>query len=227
MTKSRNMRPPRKAWGQAELDLLKRNFADSTNVDLAAALGRRVTQIHAMATKLGLRKSPELIAEIAGKRQRAIVAAGKHKGFEKGHVPANKGLKRPGWAAGNMASTWFKKGGKPHSTLPVGSYRLNSDGYLELKIAEVPGPYYMRWKPVHRLIWEQAYGPVPKGHIVRFKPGRASTELEQITLDSIELLTHAQNLERNSVHRLPPEIVSLIQLRGTVNRQINRRSKKA
>lgn len=225
MTKSRGILAPRTPWGCVELELLRRNYADSLTEDIAIAIGRPVDRVYAMAHKLGLHKTSEFNSRTASDRQQALLAAGKHKGFPKGNVPANKGRKNPGWSAGNMASTWFKKGGKPCTTLPVGSYRVNGDGFLEVKFGEAPGPYTMRWKPVHRMVWERAHGPIPKGHVLRFKPGRHTTRLEEITLDAIELLTHAQNLALNSVHNLPKELVKVVQLRGVLNRQINKRSK--
>ena len=227
MTKSRGILAPRHRWTSVELELLRRNYADSLTKDIATELGVRSEMVYAMANRLGLHKTPEFHAATASMRQRELVAAGRHKGFEKGHVPANKGRKRPGWSAGNMASNWFEKGHKPHTTLPVGSYRVNGDGFLDVKFAETPGRYTMRWKPVHRVVWERAHGPIPKGHVVRFKPGRRSTVLHEITLDALELLTHAQNLALNSVHNLPKDLAKIAQLRGALNRQINKRSKQA
>ena len=228
MSKSRNILPPRKPWSLMELTLLRANYADSHTSDIGQALGRNVGAVHRKANKLGLRKSREQIAAMA----RAAILnpdhAGRARCFKKGGVPANKGLKhRPGWAPGNMASTQFKPGNAPPTTLPLGSYRVNPDGYVEVKLTELPGPYTMRWKPVHRLVWEAANGPIPKGHVVAFKPGRVSTDPAAITLDAIELLTFAQNLARNSIHNLPKPLVAVIRLRGVLNRQINHRSKQA
>ena len=81
---------------------------------------------------------------------------------------------------------------------------------------------------MHRLVWEAACGAVPDGHIVVFRPGRKTTDPDKITLDALELLTRAENMRRNSVHsKYPPEVARLVQLRGALTRQINRKAKEA
>lgn len=227
MTKSRNILPKRKHWTEVELALLTANYADSRTEDIAIALGRELQHVYAKARKLGLVKSEAYLASPDACRLRRGDEVGKNYRFPKGHVPANKGLRRPGFTAGDMAKTQFKKGQMPHTWVPVGSYRVNPDGHLEVKFSEVPGPYMLRWKTVHRTVWEAANGPVPKGYVLRFKPGRHTTDPALITLDALEFLTLAENMARNTVHNMPKELVQLVQLRGALNRQINKRSRSA
>ncbi len=81
---------------------------------------------------------------------------------------------------------------------------------------------------MHRLVWIAANGPVPEGHIVVFKPGRRTTELKEITPDAVELITRVENMRRNTVHaKYPRELARLVQLRGVLSRQINRKAKEA
>lgn len=82
--------------------------------------------------------------------------------FGKGHVPPNKGKK--GYCAAGCEKTWFQKGHVPKGHRPVGSERVNVDGYVEVKTDE-PN----RWKLKHRVVWESVYGEIPEGHIVIFK----------------------------------------------------------
>jgi hypothetical protein len=124
-----------------------------------------------------------------------------------------------------MAQTQFKDGSRPHTWVPVGSYRINGDGYLDRKVNDLPGPNTVRWKPVHRLVWSDAHGPVPEGCTVVFKPGRRTTVLELITVDAVECITRAELMARNSIHNLPPALVEIHQLRGTLKRAINRKAK--
>lgn len=60
-----------------------------------------------------------------------------------------------------MEKTQFRKGNRPWNYKPVGSERINTDGYAEVKIAE-PNV----WKGKHILVWEKHYGKVPKGSVV-------------------------------------------------------------
>jgi len=82
--------------------------------------------------------------------------------FKSGHVPANKGKK----GMGGWEPTQFKKGNRPWNYKPVGTERVNGDGYVDIKVAD-PN----KWKGKHILLWEAANGPVPKGHVVIFADG--------------------------------------------------------
>ncbi|WP_367846425.1 hypothetical protein [Rhodoferax sp. WC2427] len=116
---------------------------------------------------------------------------------------------------------------RPHTWLPIGSYRINSCGVLERKVNDLPGANHVRWHPVARLIWEEANGPVPKNHIVVFKPGRASTVLERITLDCVECISRGENIRRNHPRSKSPELAKLVQIKGAITRQVNRIQREA
>lgn len=209
-------------WSDVELQLLVANYADSHTADLAIVLDREPQAIATKAFNIGLAKSPAYMLE----QHRN---AGLERGFKKGHVPGNKGLRRPGWCVGRMKDTQFKKGqysGRAAQLLlPIGAVRVNNDGYLDQKISNEPGAQNLRWKAVHRLVWQRAHGPIPPGHIVRFLPGRRTTVLERITPDALELITLAENLRRNSFHNWPKPLAELVQLRSVLTRQINKASK--
>jgi hypothetical protein len=100
----------------------------------------------------------------------------------------------------------------------------NDDGTLQRKMREDGRPQD-RWVAVHRLVWQAAHGPVPRGSVVVFKPGRFSTELAQITLDAVELISRAELMARNTRHNYSPEINELIGLRAQITRAVNTRAK--
>ncbi len=79
--------------------------------------------------------------------------------------------------------------------------------------------------PVARLVWEEANGPIPPGHAVVFKPGRATTERQAITPDALELLSRGELMKRNTRHNYPPELNALLSLKAALTRRINRRTK--
>ncbi|WP_264647951.1 HNH endonuclease signature motif containing protein [Bacillus thuringiensis] len=83
--------------------------------------------------------------------------------FAEGSKPWNKGKK--GICTGG-SQTQFKKGQRPHNYKPVGSERLNSDGYVDVKVAE-PN----KWRAKHQLLWEKENGPIPKGYVIIFGDG--------------------------------------------------------
>lgn len=115
------------------------------------------------------------------------LAAGKGKEFrfKKGHPTWNKGLK--GVNLGGQ-ETQFRKGNRPKNYMPVGSERINTDGYIDVKIAD-PGT----WRQKHLLIWEQENGPVPKGHVVIFADGNPLN----VVLENLLLITRGELVVMN------------------------------
>lgn len=131
-------------------------------------------------------------------------------------------------AGGRSAETRFKPGRpacEARNYQPIGSLRLNKDGYLERKVTDDPAlAPVRRWVGVHRLVWEAAHGPIPPRHVVRFLPGQRTVVAEEITVERLELVSQAENMRRNTVHRYPPQIAQAVQLLGALNRIINNRS---
>lgn len=225
------MTAPRNPWRPAELELLRRGYPNLPTRQLALALGRPVTHVYAKATKLGLAKSEAFLATDKSGR---ILKGGKLSQatqFKPGHASWNKGLKGVHGLQPGCRRTWFKageyNGRAAQLVVPVGAYRVNADGYLDQKVSNEPGPQNLRWKAVHRLVWERAHGLVPEGHVVVFRPGRFSTDPEHITTDALELITRRELMLRNTVHRYGPELAKAVQLRGALARQINRKAKEA
>lgn len=227
MTKSRHILRPRKYWTDADLRVLRAEYANTPTEQLAAKLDRPMRSVYGMAGKLGLKKSPEYTAEKNRKEAELLRRVGVKHRFKKGSVPANKGVRRPGWSPGRMHETQFKKGMRQGVAAklykPIGTERISKDGYLERKIND-DLPMQRRWRFVHLIVWEAAHGPVPPGHAVAFKPGRKSSIAEEITLDALELITRRELMKRNSVHNLPEELAQVVQLRGALVRQINKRA---
>ena len=127
--------------------------------------------------------------------------------------------------------TQFKKGSMSgaaqHNYVPIGSYRLSKDGYLEQKTNDDHPVPARRWVAVHRLVWEAANGPIPEGHVVGFLPGRRSNVLEKITLDALELISRGELARRNHPRSRDPDLAKLVQLKGAITRQVNRIAREA
>lgn len=220
------------SWTAAEDAVLRARYPDDQTADIARDLGLNIGRIYQRAGKLGLAKSAAFLASDAtGRIQRGrtdprMVATQ----FQKGQVPANKGLRRPGWAPGRMRETQFKKGRPAHEArnyVPIGTEKYDTKRKVTMrKITDDPAVFpVMRWRPVHVLVWEAANGPVPEGHIVVFKKGLKTLVSADITVDRLDLVTLAENMRRNTIHRYPEELRDVMRLRGRVNRQINKREK--
>jgi hypothetical protein len=226
MTKHRK---PRFAWDDLAVQILRAGYPDMPTAQIAADLRLAVSQVHAKAAQLGLKKSAAFMAsQSSGRIQRANtdprMTATR---FAKGMTPWNKGTSYV--AGGRSRETQFKPGSKPHTTVPVGSYRVtNCKGvrYLEQKVNDLPGNNCVRWKGVHRLVWEAHHGPVPPGHLVVFKSqDLRSVVLEEITIDKLELRSRHDHAMRNHPRNIDPALGQLVQLKGAITRQVNRLAK--
>ena len=199
-------------WTDGDLATLRALYANANNIELGALFGRSPRAVGAMAGKLGLSKSEAFMQSHQSR-------------FKKGLTPWNKGSQyKPG---GRCAETQFKPGNRPHTWVPIGSYRIDKTGTLQRKISDDPGGPNKRWRSVHELVWVERNGPVPRGSVVVFKPGMKTTDPALITIDRIDCLSRAELMRRNSSWtNLPPEVARLVQLRGALNRQINRITRK-
>ena len=143
--------------------------------------------------------------------------------FKPGHRPHNKGVK--GWqAGGRSAETRFKPGNRTGKAArlyqPIGTERITKEGYLQRKVND-DMPLQRRWKMVHHIIWEESYGPIPKGHVVVFKNG----DRQDVRIENLELISRVENMKRNTIHRLPPELAEVCRIKGVLTRKINQRGR--
>jgi len=213
-------RAGKRIWTEAEDARMRTLYPEQPTAAVAVALGRSIASVYQRADKLGLKKSAAFLASPASCRTTGRQGIGTR--FVKGQAPANKGLRRPGWSAGRMRETQFKKGvlnGVAAARFkPIGSTRT-IDGYLYRKVSTLPGPWTRNWTLEHYRVWTAAHGPVPAGHAICFKNG----DKTDVRLDNLECLTKAAVMARNTVHNLPKPLAQTIQLLGALKRQIRKR----
>jgi HNH endonuclease len=212
---------PHRRWTAAEAREAVRRYPHEPTKVLAERFGRPMYQVYQFAARHGLSKTAEYLASPAASRLRRGDNVGAPYRFPKGHVPHNKGLRRPGWFRGRMRETWFKRGALPHTWVPVGTEVLDPDGYRKRKVTDNRKlASRFNWKFVHVLTWEKAHGPVPRGHAVAFRNG----DRRDIRLENLELVSRRELMRRNTVHNLPKPLAQVIQLHGALTRQIRRRT---
>ena len=203
----------RRPWTAAEEAALLRLYPDTLTSDIARQLGRPREHIYSKALRLGLRKSAAFLASTASGRLRPGSAIGLDGRFKKGLVPHNKGVK--GWDAGGRSrATQFKKGQTPHTWVPIFTEVVDADGYLRVKLTDNGNRF--DWHFVHVLLWEDAHGPIPTGHVVVFK----NNDRSRVVLDNLECISRQELCRRNSIHRYPPELRQVIRLAGKLKRTI-------
>lgn len=223
----------RKSWSPEDIAMLEREYPNVHTPTLAKKMGRTEKSVYSMATIRGLKKSDEFMqSDRSGRIRRGrtdprMVATQ----FRVGQDAWNKGIKGVCGTHENCRRTQFKKGDPiqdRHNYQPIGSERLSKDGYLERKVTDDPSIVpTRRWIGVHRLVWEAANGPIPRGYVVCFLPGRRTAEAEKITLDALELVHRAELARRNHPRSKSPELAKLVQLKGAITRQVNRIAREA
>lgn len=125
------------------------------------------------------------------------------------HGKAGKGICKP-----NSGS--FKKGTLPHNAKPIGSERVCAkSGFILIKVKL--GKHSYRHK--HRVIWEAANGPVPKGMVITFIDGNPLN----CALENLEMISARENLTRNrlKLHQQPEQIKPSLKLIAKLDAKIS------
>lgn len=104
--------------------------------------------------------------------------------FQKGITPHNKGKKMPPEVYERCKGTMFKNGQPPVNYRPVGSERIDCDGYVMVKVADPKS-----WRLKQRVLYEQYHGvKLEKSDVVLFLDGNKQNFAE----DNLVKLTRAE-----------------------------------
>lgn len=206
-------------WTEEEKRIIREMYPDHFASEVAEVLGngRTARQVQNCANRLGVKSSHDKAVRsgrMSSDNPNTIAAR-----FRKGHVPPNKGKKMPAEVYARCAPTMFKKGNVTHNYKPVGSERVNVDGYVEVKVAD-PG----KWRLKHRVIWEEAHGPIPRGHNVQFRDGNS----QNLSLDNLYLISRSEQLKKENcmMARYPEEVREVIYMKSAIKRRITEYNKK-
>lgn len=201
----------RKKWTNKEIKMLRKLYPNNYTQWVAQEMGRSVCSVYGMVNILGLHKSEEFrLTELKRQADRLRIVGAPSR-YQKGHVPDNKGKKMSPEHYEKLKPTMYRKGQSGYTMSPVGTTRTTRDGYLEMKVAD-PN----RWQALHRMMWEDTFGPIPEGKIVRFRTADKSN-YDPINL---ELITRKEHMRRNSIARYPNELKQVIKLTHKLKRKI-------
>lgn len=216
---------PKFRFTPEQLCELKRDFSTTLNKDLANRFGCSIHTIESIGFKHKLKKDAEFIRNIFREKMQDPDHPGRKFLIKKGNIPMNKGKKQTEYmspeAIERTKATRFRKGNLPPNTMHdyAITERRDKTGrtykYIRVGLAN--------WILYHRYIWEQAHGPIPEGYNIQFKDGNSLN----CTLDNLYMISRSKQLKNeNSLHaRYPEELRKLIQLKGALNRQINKANK--
>lgn len=207
----------RRQWSEEDLATLSELYPTTETRTVARRLRRTVPSVHMAAMLLGVRKTEEWLArerETGADRLRTHGVATR---FQPGSAPHNKG--RKGWDSGGRSRQFrFRKGHRPWTWKPIGTEKLDEDGYLVRKVSDT-GHQPRDWRQVHRLKWEEANGRrVPRGHVVVFRDG----DKKNLALENLELVSRVELMARNSIHNLPEDLRRVIRARAKLGRTIRK-----
>jgi hypothetical protein len=211
----------RRFWCFADDWMVRAYYPHLRTREIAARVGHSYSSTSLRARNIGVRKTSAFMLEMLQQCGAQAVQSGAATRFCKGIIPSNKGLRRPGYSIGRgrMRETQFRKGGQPLNTMPLWSFRW-ADGYLMLKTGARHAPPNDRWEYVHKLIWEQAKGPLPDWRVARlwWKDG----DHGNCALSNLELVSAQEHMARTTIHTLPAPLKAVIQLKGALKRRIRR-----
>ena len=180
-------------WTPEQIAYLREHYANRKNSELAEVFG---CSTHAVANKgfsLKLKKSREFIKATSCQ-------------FKKGMTPHNKGKPMPE-ATKAKIRTMYKKGNKPRNSKPVGSERVDKDGYLMVKVADGR----REWKPKHHIGLD-----VPKGHKVIFIDGNK----RNFEPSNLRVVSNAEMMKMNTMLRFPLELQNTLRAIKKLQRTI-------
>jgi hypothetical protein len=210
----------RRRFTDGDIEFVRTHFATMRSEDIARATGHPVYSVRGMANRLGLKKDAGFLAEMAREYAMRADHPMRRSCFKKGHAPANRGRKQAEWMSGEMiersAAGRFDTGHVPANYRPVGSERINADGYIEMKVyGGLRG-----WRAKHRVVWEQHNGPIPAGCNVQFRDGNR----RNCVIENLYVISRAEQLkDENSFYiRYPEDVRDLIHLKGEMKRQLNK-----
>ena len=211
----------RRKYTDKEVRYVAEHYATMSSREIAEVIGCGHSWVVTTAKELGLRKSKEWIAE----RARVVTLSFRHGSkatqFKPGHCPMNKGRKQVEYMTpeqiARTAVTRFRPGNRPVGWRPIGSERVNVEGYREIKMREG----LRGWDLKHKVVWEAYNGEAPKGYCISFLNG----DKQDCRIQNLYLKTRRELLLENSYANYPKDVQDVIHLRAVLKREINKQKR--
>jgi hypothetical protein len=211
----------RKLWTLEEMEVLKAKYPDTVTSELATMFNCTERVVYYKAHEMGLKKTDDYLKTHGGW---LTGDEGKSRRYPKGHQPFNKGKKQVDYmepeTIEKIKATQFKKG-----MTPANAYA--EDGVITQRVDKKGNPYLMirvalgKWVYLTHHNWEKENGPVPKGMCVALIDGNPLN----CEPENLKLITRKENMLRNSITNLPPEIRANITVINKLNKTIKKLEK--
>ncbi|MEI7524573.1 MAG: HNH endonuclease signature motif containing protein [Mariniphaga sp.] len=203
-------------WTTEAIEVLIELYANYSASEIASRLNCHISRIYFKAHKLRLKKSDEFKKSVNSGRILKLSTTGALLRFQPGHETWNKGKKMsdylPEQTIKRIQSYQFTKGNKPMNYKPIGSTRVDVDGYHQTKFSDKPF-----WAYTHHLVWIEHNGPIPKGMNIMFSDGNRSN----CNIANLVLKTKAECMAQNTIRRYPEDLQKSILLLKKAERIIS------
>lgn len=171
-------------WTDDELDFLKEYAPGHSQKEIVAEHNRRFPEI------------PRELSSIKSTMKRYGIRTGNDPRYKKGHVSSHttKGTKLKPEHYEKCKRTMFGPEHLPAQTQPVGTEKRLSDGYVWVKVNDLPNVKRgVNWKKKQVVVWEQHNGPIPEGMFVTFLDGNR----DNFDIHNLALVTRAEHARMN------------------------------
>jgi hypothetical protein len=188
------MKRQRIYWKEDEIERFRELYPNTSNIELSEIFNCELKRIYNLASRIKVKKSDEYLIEhvfLFSDVEKSVASR-----FQKGHKAWNAGKKGIHMAP----QTEFKKGHQPYN-LKYDGYESKRDRYWYIRIN---GKFVLK----HRYIWEQKFGKISEGMILKFIDGNS----DNIKIENLVLTSKKDHAIQNSIHNYPKEIIEIIKL---------------
>lgn len=205
-----------KRLNQQQIDVIIQRYPNELSSEIAKDLGVNLQQVYGCAYKYKISKSLAFKSDMASGRYN-LIAAGMNHRFKPGQISHNKGVKMSLELREKVKHTFFQVGYKPKNTKEAGLVNIRISKGISYKWVKIEDSY---WKLLHRHVWEQQFGEIPRGMIIAFVNG----DTMNCELSNLVMISKQQNLRRNrELNRsLPPELREVIKLSKKLKKTIEK-----
>jgi hypothetical protein len=186
-------------------------YPNNYTKDISKKLNISTSSIYNVAFLNNIKKSAEFMKMELQKQADRLRIVGVKSRIKKGNIPPNKGVKMDSATYEKAKRTFFKPGNIPHNTKYDGYERINIEGYTEVR---VNGKFILK----NRLIYQNTYGKIDSNTLIIFKDGNK----QNFNIDNLQAITKKENAIRNSIHRYPEELKSIIRLNTKLKKRIKK-----
>ena len=198
-------------------------YPDVPSSEIAQRYNQSLYNIYRTAQRYGVKKSAAFLSSEKSGRIRSGEKRSEATQFSKGHEPWTKGKKASEICRSKESMQRMHRWEKGHKP-----YNIKHDGAITIRTTS-PGMKYKfirlaenRWEFLHRYIYMQQYGMIPKGYNIVFKDG----DQMNCNIENLECISDCELRQRNSILKYPLELQCAIKTKNKILRKLKEYGKK-